>query len=457
MADDVAQVTLWNRPLGTVAWNTERRCAAFEYTDEWIQSGLEVSPLMMPLNNDIHEFRTLSRDTYRGLPGLLADSLPDRFGNRLINLWLRSQGKTPQEFNSVQRLCYIGERGMGALEFEPVIDRQRELESVEMASIVKMARMVLSDHKSISANLTTQEAKALETLLHIGTSAGGARAKAIIAMNRKTGDIRSGQLKAPDGYEYLLIKFDGVNDTALGDPAGVGRLEYAYYLMAKEAGIDMSECRLHEEGGRAHFVTKRFDRGAGGEKLHVQSWCSISHDDFNPPQTHSYERLFRVAAMMGLPPDAPEKLFRRMVFNVISRNQDDHPKNWAFTMDQKGTWDLSPAYDITYSYNPDSRFIAEHQISLNGKFDGFIRQDFLGLAKTNRVRHPDMIIDQVSSSVNQWRQHAATAGVNHEMTDAVEKGHRTDLMKGLSVPKPKKKIMMNDPAPKKDEEQGFEI
>ena len=343
----------------------------------------------MPSKNQIYTFRELNRETFKGLPGMLADALPDKFGNLLIDVWLAKQGRNLKSFNPIERLCYIGSRGMGALEFRPSKYKERKNNKIDVNEMVELASQILTDRKKFKDNLDKfddrQMQKALTSLLVIGSSAGGARAKCIIAYNENTGEIRSGQTKTDDDFSYWLLKFDGVHgnkDKELNNPLGHGRIEYAYYLMAKECGIEMSESRLLEENNRAHFMTKRFDRHSRGEKLHMQSLCAIAHYDFNMAGAYSYEQalsIIREVVSSNLTKTL-EQQFRRAVFNVIGRNQDDHTKNIAFLMDKKGNWSLSPAFDTTYSYNPQGEWTYRHQMSINGKRDKFIMDDLYALA-----------------------------------------------------------------------------
>ena len=367
----IAEVRLWGRTIGAVALDEDRQdaCAAFQYDPEFASSGIELAPLVMPLGDRVYQFPALPRASFHGLPGLLADSLPDRFGNALIDAWLATQGRRPESFSAVERLCYTGTRGMGALEFAPALGpRPRKATRIEIDALVDLASEVLSHRGELHGDLTGRgREKALRDILRVGTSAGGARAKAVIAWNRETGEVRSGQVAAGDGFGYWLLKFDGVRgnrDKELEDPQGYGVIEYAYSLMAQAAGIAMSECRLLEENGRRHFMTRRFDRLAGGEKLHMQSLGALSHFDFNRAGAYAYEQAMQVVRRLGLPMAAIEEQFRRMAFNVVARNQDDHVKNIAFLMDKRGRWSLAPAFDVTYSFNPSGAWTSMHQMTL---------------------------------------------------------------------------------------------
>jgi serine/threonine-protein kinase HipA len=427
----IAKVQLWGRMIGAVSLDEGREVAAFQYAPEFARSGIEVAPLVMPLSDRVYEFPALPRDTFHGLPGLLADSLPDKFGNTLIDAWLATQGRTPESFSAIERLCYTGTRGMGALEFVPVIGpTPRQSAKLEVDALVQLAGEVLSHRGDLRGHFhAAGHERALRDILSVGTSAGGARAKAVIAWNRDTNEVRSGQVAAGDGFDYWLLKFDGVTgnkDKELEDPKGYGAIEFAYHLMAKAAGITMSECRLLEENGRRHFMTRRFDRLAGGEKLHMQSLCALAHFDFNQAGAYSYEQALLVIRQLKLPMAAIEEQFRRMVFNVVARNQDDHVKNIAFLMNRHGEWTLAPAFDVTYSYNPSGAWTAMHQMTLNGKRDAFTVEDFKACAKTAMMKRgrAEKIVEEVQAAVGRWRDYAAEANLPDEWRDKIAKAHR---------------------------------
>jgi serine/threonine-protein kinase HipA len=405
--------------------------AAFQYDPAFAASGIEVSPLTMPLNERVYEFPALARNTFHGLPGLLADSLPDKFGNTLINAWLATQGRTPESFGAVERLCYVGTRGMGALEFAPGLGpKPRKATKIEIDALVRLASDVLTHRNDLKGNLGgAARGKALNDILRVGTSAGGARAKAVIAWNRETNEVRSGQITAGDGFDYWLLKFDGVTgnkDKELEDPKGYGAIEYAYHRMARAAGVAMSECRLLEENGRRHFMTRRFDRLAGGEKLHMQSLCALAHFDFNQAGAYGYEQALLAIRQLDLPMAAVEEQFRRMVFNIVARNQDDHVKNIAFLMDKQGRWSLAPGFDVTYSFNPSGSWTAMHQMTLNGKRDEFTMADFDACAKSSLMKRgrARTIIEEVSAAVARWPEFATEARVADESREKIQKSHR---------------------------------
>ncbi|MFM9972333.1 MAG: type II toxin-antitoxin system HipA family toxin [Burkholderiales bacterium] len=424
----LAEVRLWGRTIGAVSLEDREEVASFEYDADFTRSGIQVAPLAMPLSQRVFRFPELSRSTFRGLPGLLADSLPDKFGNALIDAWLASQGREANSFNAVERLCYTGERGMGALEFVPGIGPgAKETSRIEVDKLVELASEVLTERNNLQATFATEGAEgALRDILRVGTSAGGARAKAVIAWNRKTNEVRSGQVKAGEGFEYWLLKFDGVSgnkDKELDDPKGYGLIEYAYYLMAIECGIDISECRLFNENGRSHFMTRRFDRLATGEKLHMQSLCALAHYDFNLAGAYSYEQALLSMRQLRLPMQAIEQLFRRMVFNIVARNQDDHVKNIAFLMNKSGEWSLSPAFDMTYSFNPTGAWTASHQMTMNGKREFFTLEDFNACAKTASMKRgrAAKIVTEVQATVAQWRSFAEKAGVPEVVCETIQR------------------------------------
>lgn len=414
----LAEIRLWGRTIGAVALTDGARVASFEYDTDFLGSGIEVSPLVMPLARRVYSFPELALQTFHGLPGLLADSLPDRFGNALIDAWLASQGRVPDSFNAIERLCYIGQRGMGALEFAPAAGPlTRQSTPVEIDRLVTLASEVLNQRQGLQGSFADNEREeSMRDILRVGTSAGGARAKAIIAWNPQTQEVRSGQLPADSGFEYWLLKFDGVRgskDRELEDPKGYGLIEYAYSLMARAAGIRMSECRILSENGRHHFMSRRFDRTATGTKLHMQSLCALAHYDFNQAGAYSYEEAMLVIRQLSLPMQDIEEQFRRMAFNILARNQDDHVKNIAFLMDKSGQWSLSPAFDLTWSYNPSGLWTASHQMTMNGKRDGFTVEDFRACAKAASMKRgrADSIMEEVRSAVVRWREFAEAAGV----------------------------------------------
>jgi serine/threonine-protein kinase HipA len=423
----LAEVRLWGRTIGAVSLQDDEDVASFEYDAAFAQSGIEVAPLVMPLSQRVYRFPALSRTTFHGLPGMLADSLPDKFGNALIDAWLASQGRQGDSFNAVERLCYTGERGMGALEFAPAAGPEaKQTTHIEVSQLVKLASEVLTNRNNLQAAFATKGREdALKDILRVGTSAGGARAKAVIAWNPKTNEVRSGQVKAGKGFEYWLLKFDGVSgnkDKELEDPKGYGLIEYAYYLMALDCGIDISECRLFNENGRSHFMTRRFDRLAGGEKIHVQSLCALAHYDFNMAGAYSYEQALLVMRQLQLPMQAIEQQFRRMAFNIVARNQDDHVKNIAFLMNKSGEWSLSPAFDMTYSFNPAGAWTASHQMTMNGKRDEFKLEDFNACAKTASMKRgrAAKIVAEVQATVSKWKSFAEQAGVPEVVREKIQ-------------------------------------
>lgn len=422
----VATIKIWGCDVGAVMWDEKRMYASVEFNEAFIDYGLDLAPVMMPLSalrsgNRIFSFPGLNRETFSGLPGLLADSLPDRFGNILLDQWLASQGRTKQGVNPVERLCYTGNRGMGALEYRPVMNMLKadKAEKLEVDRLVHLACAVLNEKNELKTDFFDDNFDGLKQIIQVGTSAGGARAKAVIAFNEHTGEVRSGQIIAGSGFNYWLIKFDGVTNKDLGDPEGYGRIEYAYYLMARSCGIEMTECRLLEENGRAHFLTRRFDRNAAGEKHHMQTLCGMAHLDYNNPLAYAYEDAFEVMRLLRLPYSDAEQLFRRMVFNVLARNQDDHTKNISFLMNKNGNWKLAPAYDITYAYNPENRWVFQHQMAVNGKRQDITNSDFAAVAKQMNIKNYEVIVDEIYASIQQWHGFASEAGVPDIQTEAI--------------------------------------
>lgn len=424
----IAEVKIWGSTIGAVVLEDGQRTASFQYDSDFAQSGIETAPLMMPLSNRVYSFPALAQESFHGLPGLLADSLPDRFGNALIDAWLARQGRDSNSFNAVERLCYTGSRGMGALEFVPATGPQSTSDSMLYVDrLVKLASEILSHRDHLQANFTKEvSAEAMSEILRVGTSAGGARAKAVIAWNSKTNEVRSGQMNADHGFEHWLIKFDGVihnRDKELADPQGYGVIEYAYSKMAADCGITMSDCRLFKEGGRNHFMTRRFDRIAQGGKLHMQSLAALAHLDFNQAGAHSYEQAFDVMRRLDLPASATAEMYRRMVFNIIARNQDDHVKNIAFLMDRSGNWSLAPAFDMTYSCQPSGNWTSSHQMTVNGKRDNFMLEDLVACGKSALLKRGQAkaIINEIRQVVSHWTDYADRAGVNSAQRDTIHK------------------------------------
>ncbi|MBF0647360.1 type II toxin-antitoxin system HipA family toxin [Dysgonomonas sp. GY75] len=420
---NTAFVKIWGQTAGAVAWDEKSGIASFEYDPAFKKLGWELSPLKMPLTPEqkIYSFPELRKerdsvyDTFKGLPGLLADMLPDRYGSELVNLWLAQQGRPENSMNPVEMLCFIGERGMGALEFEPAMQKQSiNTFAVDMDSLVEIAGKMLSKKEAFVTNLKSGEEKAMREILKIGTSAGGARPKAVIAYNEKTGEVRSGQTKAPEGFEHWLLKLDGVSEVQLGATHGYGRVEYAYYLMAVDCGIEMMPCRLLEENGRAHFMTKRFDREGSRTKHHIQTFCALKHFDYNRINSYSYEQLFQTMRELKLTYAEAEQMFRRLVFNVIARNCDDHTKNFSFILKQDSRWQLAPAYDICHAYRPGSEWVSRHALSINGKRDNITREDLIKIGRSVRNKKAGEIIDEIYDKVRQWDFYATEAGVDKE-------------------------------------------
>lgn len=423
-----AFVKIWGEIVGAVAWDETNGLASFEYDTKFIKQNIDLSPIKMPIasGNNIFSFPELRQqrnsdfDTFKGLPGLLADVLPDRYGHQLINSWLVQNGRLPNSMNPVEQLCFIGTRGMGALEFEPSqLKSSKQAVSVELDSLVRVASQMLDHKKSFETQLDKEQQKAMLDILRIGTSAGGARPKAVIAYNEKIGEVKSGQAKAPQGFEHWLLKLDGVSDTQFGESQGYGRVEMAYYEMAIACGIEMKESRLLEENGRAHFMTKRFDREGNEVKFHIQTFCALQHFDYNEVNSFSYEQLFQTMRKLRLSYPEAEQMFRRMVFNVLAKNCDDHTKNFSFRLKKGGRWELAPAYDVCYAYSPTSIWVSQHALSINGKRKDFLRSDLLRLAESINVKKADRIITEIMSIVSTWNNFADKVKVEDRIKNTI--------------------------------------
>ena len=421
--ETVINIKLWGENVAAVAWDREKEYATIEFYDSFAKIGWDIAPLQMPLNDILRGERIFSfpanrGKTFKGLPALLADSLPDDYGNSVIDEWFASKN-IPVEISSLDRLCYIGKRGMGALEFEPAnTDKALNESSVlEIKELTALAKEILNKRTVFQTNLKNNN-KTIFDILRVGTSAGGAKPKAIIAYNETTGEVRSGQVQAPEDFSYWLLKFDGVEDKTIKDnPLGFGKIEYAYYKMATDCGIIMSECRLLPEGKKAHFMTKRFDRTAGGEKIHTQTLCAIGNYDRD--ERYAYEQIFQVIRELNLPYSALEQIYRRMIFNVLARNHDDHTKNHSFLMDKNGQWSLAPAYDLCYAYSPAGKWTNKHQLSLNGKRENFTRLDFLQVADKQGIRNEKEIVEQIHAVVSQWTKYAQKYKVKTEFAKSI--------------------------------------
>ena len=418
---DVAKVSMFGIPVGTFNWDSRYEVARFEYDHSFIGLGMEPSPLMMPVQEGrVYSFANLGRDTYQGLPGMLADSLPDTYGRALFDRWLALTGRTSG--NPIESLCFLGKRCMGALEFEPATDLSYNPHmKIEIDRLVEVAREALTEKSVFGTNLNDDRKAAVAEILRLGTSAGGQRAKAIIAYNKETGEVRSGQVEAPEGFDYYIIKLDGVSAKAgFRETENYGRLEYSFYKLAKECGIEMTECFIIEENGRAHFLTKRFDR-KDGKKVHMQTLCGIAHFDYRLHRAYSYEQAFNVMRALRLSYAEARQMFRRMVFNVMIRNQDDHTKNISFLMEEDGKWHLSPAYDMGYAYNPNGGWTATHQMSINGKYDDITRNDLLTFASQNNIKDATSIIDEVCEATSHWGAIAKDCGVPDSVIDKIKR------------------------------------
>lgn len=424
---DVAEIKMWGELVGAVRWDESQQLGFFQYEPAFIRKGWDLSPIKMPISQgsviysfpDLRPSRGDMNDTFKGLPGLLADVLPDKYGNRLINTWLVQQGRAEHSMNPVEKLCFIGARGMGALEFEPSQFKANTRNfSLELDGLVDMAKRILNERESFSTNLNKEEEKAMMEILKIGTSAGGARPKAVIAYNPKTGEVKSGQGNVPHGFEHWLLKLDGVSGEQFGDSNGWGRIEYAYYLMAKDCKIEINECKLLEENGRAHFMTKRFDRD-GNTKHHIQSLCGLQHYDFNDMYGYSYEQVFQTMRMLRLTYPEAEQMFRRMVFNVLATNYDDHTKNFSFIMKSDASWQLAPAYDLCFSFDPTNQWVSKQTLSINGKRLEILRDDLMSIAKDNNIKKGEKIIDEMNAVIKSWSKYAAIAKVKKALKERI--------------------------------------
>jgi serine/threonine-protein kinase HipA len=414
------EVKLYGNTLGTVEWKAAKGSAVFQYSTAAIRAGIEPSPILMPLNERIFE-TTRDHINFHNLPYLLSDSMPDDFGNTMMQAWLRQRQLSYDAINPVERLTYIGRRGMGALEFEPVNYQQTADYKVDINQLVEIAKKVLeSKMQTQYAAVNTEN---LTNILRIGTSVGGARAKALLALKfdekNEINEIRPGDITQPKEFSYWLLKFDGANEKSLGEAQGKGKIEYAYYNMAKLAGIEMTESRLLEENGRFHFLTKRFDRTENGQKIHVQSLGALAGIDYKVQRVSNYETLFRVMKRLALPYSQFEQQYRRMLFNVIARNQDDHVKNFGFLMDDTGKWAITPAYDLTFQYKPGGSWTNVHQSSINGKFDGFTRADLLSIGQTFGIKKAGQLIDEVLEAVSHWKRIALELAIPEDDINAV--------------------------------------
>ncbi|MFK8048175.1 MAG: type II toxin-antitoxin system HipA family toxin [Halioglobus sp.] len=420
---------MWGRTVGALSYNHDTGLCAFEYDPTWVSGGIEISPIKLPLSDRIFQFPGLSRETYKGLPGAFADTLPDDFGNALIDAWLARVGRDKHSFTALERLLYTGTRGMGALEYTPPIDRNLESsEALQLESLIETAQAVLNQRSQLAAPIAPaasakQENEALAAILQVGTSAGGARPKAVIGINAERTEIRSGQVELPAGFEHYLLKFDGIvehssGQETFGDPQGYGRMEYAYYLMAMDAGINMSPCELLPDGERAHFMTRRFDR-RGNTKLHYQSLCAMDHADYKMPGQYSYEQLFSLMRSLRLSKSQALEMFRRTVFNIAARNHDDHTKNFGFVLNDEYQWELAPAFDVAYSYKPGSKWVNSHQLSLNGKRDDFEREDLMVLAETF-PKEALQIIEEVVEVVSHWSGYAKRVDVPARLASEIQ-------------------------------------
>ena len=424
MAVHTVKVMLWGSPIGYLH-QQDNGLIGFQYDNAFLNSGIEVCPIRMPLADTTYSFPALPEITYNGLPGMVADSLPDKFGNIVIKRYLESIGRNSDDLSPLEKLCFTGKRGMGALEYEPARDFVDINEQIDIDALTELAAEILSNKENLHI---TQDDNMIAQLMQCSSSVGGARAKTLIAWNQRTGDIRSGQINAGDGYEYWLLKFDGIGNNRdkdnEPDSGEYTKVEYAYYLMAQACGIEMSDCRLYHENGRSHFITKRFDRiGEKGEKLHMQSLCAIAHMDFNSPRVYSYEDAFQVMRQLRLPYHDFVQLYRRMLFNEFAKNYDDHTKNIAFLMNKKGEWSLSPAFDMTFSFKKNSPWVSAHQMLINGKAEDITVDDLLTTADFAGIKRSlaKECIEQVQITVNSWDSFADKAELSFDHSERISK------------------------------------
>lgn len=436
---EVVRVKYGSQDAGAVSYNTDTGVGAFEYESGFLKYGIELSPVKMPLSKRVYAFPENNNVTFRGLPGMISDSLPDDFGNAVMNAWIAGQGKSVNDITPLQRLQYTGKRGMGALTYHPArqlknLNRSR---TIEIESLLTLAQEILDNREKFQVNLSSsgkEDRESMTALLSVGVSAGGARPKAVLAFTRDFSQVRSGQTDAPDGFVHCVMKFDGVSEKyagneTFGDPLGYGSMEYVYHLMANACGIDMMPCWLLDEGPRRHFVTKRFDRD-GNQKIHVQTLNGLAHVDFKQVGSYSYAELFSLARTLNLDAVEAMQLFRRMVFNIVARNHDDHSKNFSFMLDSQNQWRLAPAYDIAYSYKPGSPWVNSHWMVLNGKRDDFVRADFYSLEKISPLftrRKIDTVIDEIIGHVSSWTRLATEHSVPKTLIQTVEKNLRLKI------------------------------
>ncbi len=439
MVMDVASVRYKEHDVGAVSFNSETGVGSFEFEPRFIDTGIELSPIKMPLSRKIYSFPELDPAAFHGLPGMIADSLPDDFGNAVLNGWVASQGKSPDDITPIERLKYTGKRGMGALTYHPAA-REKNLnasQDIEIPSLIFIAQEIVDKRENFSLDLGSrgrEDKEAMRALLSVGVSAGGARPKAVLAFNHDFSQVRSGQTDVPKGFTHHIMKFDGVSEhrkdkETFGDPLGYGAMEYVYHLMATASGIEMMPCRLLDEGRRRHFITRRFDR-EGNTKHHIQTLNGLAHVSYKQVGSYSYAELLATARELRLRADEAMQIFRRMVFNIVARNHDDHSKNVSFMLDDRNQWKLAPAYDLAYSYKPQSRWVNSHWMKLNGKQDNFSREDFYTFTKLSPLfskKKIDQIIDEITEHVSKWKKLAAEHSVPEPLIESIEGNLRLKL------------------------------
>lgn len=431
MVGQTISVFYQNEEIAVLGYDRSKLYGYFEYTPSFIDKNIDLAPIKMPVvARKVYSFPDLNAETFKGLPGMVADSLPDKFGTSVLNQWIARQGRTVP-LTPLERLQYTGKRGIGALEYRPSTQFQKlnASQPVDLTQLSELAQSVVSQRQQIALSMPVEQAdpQAMRSLLAVGTSAGGARAKAVLAFNSDFTQVRSGQVDAPGGFTHYLMKFDGVVEGSqqaetFGDPLGYGVMEYVYYLIAKRSGIDMAYSVLINEGVRRHFVTRRFDR-LGNQKIHTQTLSAIAHVDYHSPGSFSYEELFAVARQLRLPVEDARQLFMRMAFNLIARNNDDHAKNFSFILNES-QWRLSPAYDMAYCYKPNNAWVEQHWMPANGKRIQHTRKDLIAVGQ-NMTRLPlsdlNDMVDKVVDSISLWTELSREYEVPEPLRSEIEK------------------------------------
>lgn len=422
------EITLWGQKVGRLAWDGDLKAASFRYDRGFLQAGIDIAPLTMPLaesdEGTVYRFPENRNACFKGLPGLFADMLPDNFGTRVTDEWFASQGIDPESVATACRLAFVGTHGMGALEFAPAAYPKFMDESAEFhfKDFTRIVNGIFSGRDDFRRDIRQGDAP-FSDIVRAGSSAGGAKPKAVVAFNETTGEMRCGQVPAPQGFGYWLLKFEGVtfseHKSPMSTPEGLGNIEYAYHKMARDCGIDMTECRLLPAGRLCHFMTKRFDRDANGNKLLTQTLAGMAH--LNREERHSYEEMFDIMGRLRLDYGQFEQLFRRTVFNIMGRNHDDHTKNHSFIMNRQGQWRLAPAYDLCYAYKPDGTWTIRHQMSANGKREDFTADDLIAVGEKAGITRPKEIVGQIADVFSRWTEYAKDCGVRDRHREQIRK------------------------------------